>query len=82
MEWFRNRREAAALIESFRVHYNKVRPHSSIGYLTPEEFRATERTPNNNRRRSGASPIILAQRSRAGQECASELATALNELEE
>ena len=42
MEWFRNRREAAVLIEAFRVHYNKVRPHSSIGYLTPEEFRATQ----------------------------------------
>jgi len=45
MEWFRNRREAAVLIEAFRVHYNKVRPHSSIGYLTPEEFRATQYVP-------------------------------------
>jgi putative transposase len=42
MEWFRNPREAAVLIEAFRVHYNKVRPHSSLGHLTPEEFRATQ----------------------------------------
>ena len=39
MEWFRNRREAAAVIETFRVHFNSVRPHSSLGYLTPDEFR-------------------------------------------
>jgi putative transposase len=39
MEWFRNRREAAALIEAWRVHFNTVRPHSSLGYLTPNEFR-------------------------------------------
>ena len=40
MEWFRTRREAAAIIETWRQHYNEVRPHSSLGYLTPTEFRA------------------------------------------
>lgn len=40
MEWFRNRREAAVLIESWRKHYNAVRPHMSLGYLTPNEFRS------------------------------------------
>jgi putative transposase len=40
MEWFRNRAEATVLIESWRCHYNAVRPHSSLGYLTPHEFKA------------------------------------------
>jgi putative transposase len=39
MEWFRTRQEAAAIIEGWRRHYNEVRPHSSLGYLTPEEFK-------------------------------------------
>ena len=38
-EWFMTRSEAVAVIESWRKHYNSVRPHSSLGYLTPEEFR-------------------------------------------
>lgn len=25
-------------IESWRIDYNQVRPHSALGYLTPEEF--------------------------------------------
>jgi len=33
MEWFRNRMEAKAVIEVWRVHYNEDRPHSSIAYL-------------------------------------------------
>ncbi len=37
-EWFRNRREAAVIIESWRQHYNAVRPHSSLDYLTPNEY--------------------------------------------
>jgi putative transposase len=45
-EWFRNRREARAIIEAWRQHYNEVRPHSSIGYLTPNQFRAAS-TPSN-----------------------------------
>jgi Integrase core domain len=44
MEWFRTRREAAAIIETWRRHYNEVRPHSSLGYLTPTEFRAKHTT--------------------------------------
>jgi putative transposase len=30
--------EARRLIESWRIDYNEVRPHSSLSYLTPEEF--------------------------------------------
>lgn len=39
LEWFRNRVEARVLIEAWRIHYNTVRPHSSLGYLTPHEFK-------------------------------------------
>jgi len=39
IEWFRSRREAAVLIEAWRIHYNAVWPHSSLGYLTPNEFK-------------------------------------------
>jgi putative transposase len=44
MEWFRTRQEAAAIIEGWRRHYNEVRPHSSLGYLTPEEFKKQMQT--------------------------------------
>lgn len=40
MEWFRSRKEAAGVIEAWRRHYNDVRPHSSLAYLTPTEFKA------------------------------------------
>ena len=38
LEWFRSRTEAKVVIETWRRHYNEVRPHSSLGYLTPAEF--------------------------------------------
>lgn len=37
MEWFRNRMEARIVIEDWRRHYNEVRPHSSLGYMTPQQ---------------------------------------------
>ena len=40
LNWFRNRVEAKVGIEQWRRHYNEVRPHSSLGYLTPLEFKA------------------------------------------
>lgn len=42
MEWFRSRPDAIAVIEAWRHHYNAVRPHSSLGYLTPNEFHRTQ----------------------------------------
>jgi len=39
MEWFRNRVDAKIVIESWRGHYNEVRPHSSLGNLTPAQFK-------------------------------------------
>ena len=43
VEWFRTRREAKVIIEAWRQHYNAVRPHSSLGYLTPHEFKQHHR---------------------------------------
>ncbi len=34
-ELFYSLREAQILIEQWRVHYNKVKPHSSLGYHPP-----------------------------------------------
>jgi putative transposase len=39
LEWFRNRVEAKIVIEGWRRHYNEVRPHSSLMYETPSEFK-------------------------------------------
>jgi putative transposase len=41
LQWFRNRADAKVSIEDWRRHYNEVRPHSSLGYRTPAEFKAT-----------------------------------------
>jgi putative transposase len=38
LEWFRSRAEAKVTIEQWRRHFNEVRPHSSLGYLTPAQF--------------------------------------------
>ena len=39
LEWFRNRLDARATIGEWRRHYNETRPHSSLGNLTPAEFK-------------------------------------------
>lgn len=51
VEWFRTRREAQVIIEAWRKHYNAVRPHSSLDYLTPYELKqhhlpTPSRSPN------------------------------------
>lgn len=43
MEWFRTRAEATVVIEAWRQHYNRVRPHQSLGDLTPVEFARQKR---------------------------------------
>jgi putative transposase len=40
VEWFKNLREATVIVETWRRHYNKERPHSSLDYRTPGEFYA------------------------------------------
>lgn len=37
--WFQNLPHAKRIIEEWRVDYNVNRPHSSLGNLTPQEFR-------------------------------------------
>ncbi len=39
-EWFSSVKEAQVVIESWRNFYNTERPHSSLGYLTPLEFKS------------------------------------------
>ena len=39
VEWFRTHAEARVVIETWRRHFNDVRPHSSLEYRTPIEFR-------------------------------------------
>ena len=38
MNWFYSRTHAKVIIETWRKHYNLVRPHSSLEYKTPLEF--------------------------------------------
>ena len=52
VNWFRNLWEARAKVESWRREYNQTRPHSSLGYQTPEAFAAGAAPP--------ASPPTLA----------------------
>jgi putative transposase len=55
VDYFRSRAEAKAMIEVWRKHYNEVRPHSGIGYLTPNEYAARGAKPEDrSRRRAGA----------------------------
>ncbi len=37
-ELFNHRLEACVVIENYRLAFNSQRPHSSLGYLTPDEF--------------------------------------------
>ena len=61
LEWFRNRLEAKVGIERWRQHYNDVRPHQSLGYLTPAEFKARLGAGSDEGGRSPAIPARAAQ---------------------
>ena len=39
MNWFSNINEARRIIGTWRYEYNTIRPHSSLGNLSPNEFR-------------------------------------------
>jgi len=41
LQWFKSRVDAKILIEDFRREYNEIRPHSSLGQLTPLQFKKT-----------------------------------------
>ncbi len=51
--WFRNLADAKKKIESWRTEYNTERPHSSLGYRTPDEYAKTCSEPT---RRMAAIP--------------------------
>ena len=38
--WFLSLADARRIVEWWRMDYNQSRPHSSLGNLTPEEYRA------------------------------------------
>ena len=42
-EWLLNLGEARIVIEDWRLHYNKQRPHSQLGYISPDEFRLNQK---------------------------------------
>jgi putative transposase len=46
--------EARRIIEAWRLDYNTVRPHSSLGYLTPEEFAASWRAAHPQQQQDAA----------------------------
>ena len=56
LQWFRNRVDARVSIEQWRRHYNEVRPHSSLAYLTPAEFKASQVPGRDDEGRSPAMP--------------------------
>lgn len=45
--------EAKVVIETWRRHYNAVRPHSSLDYLTPLEFKQQHQPIPNRARPPG-----------------------------
>jgi putative transposase len=57
MQWFKNRLDAKVMIEEFRNEFNEIRPHSSLGQLTPLEFK---RSLSQSNLVPGASPAPLA----------------------
>ncbi len=61
LHWFRNRVDARVGIEQWRRHYNEVRPHSSLGYLTPAEFKAQQIADLDKGGRSPAKPARAAK---------------------
>jgi putative transposase len=44
VSWFQNLFDAKRKIAAWRIEYNEERPHSSLGYLTPNEFAARAST--------------------------------------
>ena len=63
LQWFRSRTEARVLIEIWRRHYNALRPHSSLDYRTPNEYRRRQSPPT----RGPSSSSLWSEILRAGQ---------------
>jgi hypothetical protein len=84
LEWFGSRDEAKVLMRTWRRHFNEVRPHSSLGYMTPNEFVASITTNAPTARRSGPLRCVAsalrcaAQPLREGQKQKAEVAACSN----
>jgi len=52
-ELFANVQEAKVVIEQWRRDYNQERPHSSLSYMTPAEFKAAWEAANGNDKHLG-----------------------------
>ena len=52
--WFNSLWEAKVVIESWRNFYNKERPHSALGYLTPAEFSGKASLPTELNHKTGS----------------------------
>ena len=57
-EIFYSLKEAQILTERWRVHYNIVRPHSSLGYRPPAPMAYSLAIPQPSASRSPASPVM------------------------
>ena len=82
LEWFRSRAEAKVVIETWRQHFNQVRPHSSLRYLTPSEFvargaRSADRQATDRCRASCGQGGVVARRHDCGRDV--DRGVALNE---
>jgi transposase InsO family protein len=65
-ELFGTLAEARVILESWRVEYNEERPHSSLGYQTPEEFAASIEKAQQN---VAARPRVLEQTAAPPSSC-------------
>jgi len=59
LEYFRSRPEAVVVIEAFRRHYNEVRPHSSLGYLTPQQFKQKQSPKQSTCERASSTELMV-----------------------
>jgi hypothetical protein len=61
VSWFQNLFDARRKIAAWRIEYNEERPHTSLGYRTPNEFAATQAadfyTAEREARDSNAGPL-------------------------
>ena len=51
--------EAEIVVETWRKYYNSERPHSSLGYQTPDEFASTWRLRYGTLDKSRQQPLSL-----------------------
>jgi putative transposase len=64
--WFLDIHDARRIIEAWRIDYNASRPHSALGYATPDEFASSLQ---------GHAPGAMPSSARRGQDQQPELST-------